>query len=84
MDKITEIIPDDMLEKAPEWAKKAFDEGQFFRIALSRINDFESALKEIHKIIEGNEGQIDAVWEIFDKVQVQCEEALSNKKSRKF
>ena len=37
MDKITEIIPDDMLEKAPEWAKKAFDEGQFFRVALEKI-----------------------------------------------
>ena len=37
MDKITEIIPDDMLEKAPEWAKKAFDEGQFFRAALEKI-----------------------------------------------
>ena len=38
MTYITEIIPDSI----PAWAKDAFDDGQFFRIAIERVEELES------------------------------------------
>jgi len=35
MDKIIEIIPDEM----PVWAKQAMEKGQFFNVALKRIDN---------------------------------------------
>jgi len=37
MDKITEIIPDDM----PEWAWEAMDRGQLFNVMLDKIKNYE-------------------------------------------
>jgi hypothetical protein len=33
--KITEVIPDDI----PAWAQDAMDAGEFFRVAISRVED---------------------------------------------
>ena len=40
---ITEIVPD--LDTMPDWAQAAFLEGQFFRVALARVLELESALQ---------------------------------------
>jgi len=40
---ITEIIPDDL----PEWAKEAFDDGQFFKVVCERIKQLEQPTKEM-------------------------------------
>ena len=40
MNKITEIIPDEI----PDWAKKAMDEGQFFNIACNIMNALEEII----------------------------------------
>ena len=42
-----------------------------------RIQELESAIEDIHKIIVGEEGKIEAVWEVFDKFQQLCEKALT-------
>jgi len=41
--KITEIIPDDI----PEWATTAMHDGQFFRVALSRIEKLSDENTEL-------------------------------------
>lgn len=43
MNKITEIIPDDL----PDWAKQAMDNGQFFKTACDRIKQLEQPTKEM-------------------------------------
>lgn len=43
MDKITEIIPDDM----PDWLMEAFNRGQFFRVVIERIKELEKEVKEL-------------------------------------
>ncbi|PUB87054.1 MAG: hypothetical protein DBP02_02075 [gamma proteobacterium symbiont of Ctena orbiculata] len=50
MPKVTEIVPDDM----PDWAKKAFDDGQFFNKACKAMN----SLEEIREIYAGMDGFI--------------------------
>lgn len=42
MPNITEIIPDDF----PDWAQKAFDDGQFFRIAVRKVEELQKKIKE--------------------------------------
>lgn len=42
-----------------------------------RIFELELAIEDIHKIV-GEEGKIEAVWEVFDKVQQLCEQALTS------
>lgn len=42
MNNITEIIPDDF----PDWAKDAFRDGQFFRIAVGKVADLTEKLEE--------------------------------------
>lgn len=42
MDKITEIIPDDI----PEWARKAMDEGQLWNKVFERIEELEARIEE--------------------------------------
>ena len=42
MNKITETIPDDL----PEWAEKAIDEGNFFRIAIDMIKKRDVFIKD--------------------------------------
>jgi len=42
MTYITEIIPDSW----PDWAKDAFDDGQFFRIAVEKVIDLEAQLSK--------------------------------------
>ena len=37
MNRIVEIFPDNV----PEWAQEAFDAGQFFRIAIARVQEAE-------------------------------------------
>ena len=39
MKHITEIVPE--LSTMPEWAEKAFKEGQFFTVALARVAELE-------------------------------------------
>jgi len=41
INKITEIIPDDI----PEWAQKSFDEGNFFRTAIEKVSELQEALE---------------------------------------
>ena len=48
MPKITEIIPDDL----PEWAAEAFDNGQFFRVAIERVATLEQELREAADWVE--------------------------------
>ena len=43
MNKVTEIIPEDI----PSWAQEAIDEGQFFRIAMEKVKELEKELREI-------------------------------------
>ena len=43
-----------------------------------RISQLEIAIEDIHKIIVGEEGKIEAVWEVFDKVQQLCEQVLTS------
>jgi hypothetical protein len=43
MQKITEMVPENM----PNWAKDAFDKGQFFYIACDRVEKYEKVLKSI-------------------------------------
>ena len=45
MNKTTEIIPDDL----PDWAQRAIDEGQFFRIAIEKVAELEKLLEEVTK-----------------------------------
>jgi len=47
MDKITEIIPDDM----PRWAREAMEKGQLFNEMLNRIKDLERGSTEEHQAI---------------------------------
>lgn len=51
MDKIVEIIPDDL----PEWAQDAIDRGQLFDEMLKRINRAENALALAKKHLEESE-----------------------------
>lgn len=46
MDKITEIIPDDF----PVWAKDAFDEGQFFRVSVAKVEALEQEVERLKQI----------------------------------
>ena len=39
---ITEILPD--LDKMPEWARKAFEEGQFFNAAFKLVEKLEKTI----------------------------------------
>lgn len=48
MPHITEIVPSDM----PDWAKQAFDGGQFFNVACNAMR----ALEEIREIYAGMDG----------------------------
>lgn len=44
MVKITEMMPN--ADKWPEWAKKAFHEGNFFEEAVRRVEDLEAQLEK--------------------------------------
>ena len=47
MSRIIEIIPADF----PEWAQNAFDEGQFFRIAVEKVSLLEAENKKLKEQI---------------------------------
>jgi hypothetical protein len=47
MQHITEIVPD--LDTLPEWAREAFHDGQFFAVALARVDKLEKHLAWIDK-----------------------------------
>jgi len=64
MDKITEIIPDDI----PEWAQQAIDEGQFFKVAcdsMKELDKLKRLLKNRH--INPTHKAADAFWEYWDE-----------------
>ena len=42
MHHITEILPD--LEDMPDWAREAFEAGQFFDVAFKRVEKLEAAI----------------------------------------
>lgn len=48
MDKITEIIPDDI----PQWAQDAMDKGQLWTTVFDRIEELEAEIKEQKTVIE--------------------------------
>ncbi len=50
---ITEILPD--LDKMPEWARKAFLDGQFFAVAFKRVEGLEADVNERATCINGLE-----------------------------
>ena len=41
-----EIIPDDY----PDWAKAAFNQGQFFNVVMERIKEQEAKIKELTNV----------------------------------
>jgi hypothetical protein len=45
MNHVTEIVPD--LDTMPDWARKAFEDGQFFRVALDRVKEMEGACNDL-------------------------------------
>jgi len=47
---ISEIIPD--LDKLPEWAIKAFEEGQYFTVVAKRIAELEHVLAKMDDLGE--------------------------------
>lgn len=51
MNKITEIIPDDM----PDWANKAMENGQFFRVALDKVKKAEAQKKKCYSFVKQND-----------------------------
>ena len=42
---ITEIIPD--LDKLPDWAREAFEDGQYFAIVSEKVIAYEETIKEL-------------------------------------
>jgi len=50
MTHITEIIPD--LDKLPDWARKAFEDGQFFNVVAKKIEEIEAAEAKLAKVNE--------------------------------
>ena len=42
---ITEILPD--LDKMPDWAREAFEAGQFFNVAFKRVEELEWLIDQI-------------------------------------
>ena len=45
---ITEILPD--LEDMPDWAREAFEAGQFFDVAFKRVDKLEATLKALSEL----------------------------------
>lgn len=43
MTRVTEIIPD--LDKLPDWAREAFEAGQYFAVVHEKIIDYEKRLE---------------------------------------
>ncbi|MEE9532703.1 MAG: hypothetical protein V3W52_17125 [Syntrophobacteria bacterium] len=58
MEKITEMIPSDM----PNWAKKAMREGQFFRVAIEKV---ETLTDQVEALCKGH----DASMQIMDEME---------------
>ena len=47
MNKITEIIPDNL----PDWAQEAMDNGQFFKVAIKKVAELEAGLTQETRLI---------------------------------
>lgn len=89
MARITEIIPDNY----PSWVRDAIDEGQFFRLAVERVEKAESANKvlresaeRIKNLVVGdklpNWGSNSATYHTRGIIADICDEALSHKEEQ--
>jgi len=47
MQHITKILPD--LDKMPDWAREAFEAGQFFNVAFKRVEKLEKRIKSMEE-----------------------------------
>jgi len=48
MSKITEIIPDNR----PEWAQEAIDNGNFFSVAIAKVESLEKEVKSLNAALD--------------------------------
>jgi len=48
VNKITEIIRDDM----PEWAQDAIDNGNFFSVAIAKVESLEKEVKDLNDTLD--------------------------------
>jgi len=48
MSKITEIIPDNI----PEWAQEAMDNGNFFSVAIAKVESLEKEVKSLNDTLD--------------------------------
>lgn len=68
MTKITEIIPDDL----PEWAKKAMDEGQFSRVAISRYEELMDEICRLRSLEDSCSTETEVLAEILLSLNDLC------------
>ena len=45
---ITEIIPD--FDKLPDWAREAFEDGQYFAVVSEKVIEYEATIKAIGEL----------------------------------
>ena len=46
---ITEIIPD--FDKLPDWAREAFEDGQYFAVVSEKVIAYEAKIKELQALV---------------------------------
>jgi len=71
MNHITEILPD--IDKMPDWAKEAFEAGQFFDVAFKRVEKLERKLEEISLLLRQREKDLEFEYELRVKLERQLE-----------
>jgi len=54
---ITEIIPD--LDKLPDWAREAFEDGQYFNVVSEKVIAYEATIKELEKDLVNYEAELE-------------------------
>ena len=64
MQHITEIVPD--LDTMPKWAREAFHDGQFFTVALARVQGMDITLDMAKSRTEELEEELKAAHEGWD------------------
>jgi len=67
MNKITEIVPDDL----PEWAQTSFDNGRFFKVAVEKVSFLEKELQRHGKTEQIHIENLERLLE-YEKHQKMC------------